>query len=209
MVAEIRGREKPDEWVLLGAELGLNDLDPVTAASNAALVVEAARDIELTSVKPRRSIRFVLFVDANQSETASWAYVRAHGDDLNRARAAIFFRGGANRLTGYLLNGRRDIESGVREATKPIESVGGAQIRFDAVLSDENLDFLLEGIPTIFADQDMPRSSKSALPVSESLGKVGFQELKRNTAIAAVTTLALLNSPSRWGSGNPAPKSSP
>ncbi|MGH9680367.1 MAG: M28 family metallopeptidase, partial [Candidatus Acidiferrales bacterium] len=194
VVAEIRGREKPDEWVLLGAELGANNVEPATNASNAALVVEAARDIELTGIKPRRSIRFVLFTGENKNGTASWAYVRAHRDDFNRARAAIFFRGGANRMTGYLLNGRRDIEPGVREATKPVESLGATQVRFGAALCDECLDFLLEGIPTILADQGAAQLSRPPREFRDSLDTVDtldIRELKRNTAIAAVTAFGI------------------
>ena len=63
VVAEIRGREKPDEWVLLGAhldswELGTGALDN---GCNAAMVIEAARDILRTGISPRRSIRFRSF----------------------------------------------------------------------------------------------------------------------------------------------------
>ncbi len=78
VIAEIRGREKPDEWVLLGAhldswELGTGALDN---GCNAAMVIEAARDILRTGVKPRRSIRFVLFTGEEQGMLGSWAYVR-------------------------------------------------------------------------------------------------------------------------------------
>ena len=63
VVAELRGSEKPDEFVVLGAhldswELGTGALDN---GCNAALVIDALRAIKASGLKPRRSIRFILF----------------------------------------------------------------------------------------------------------------------------------------------------
>ena len=78
VVAEIRGREKPEEFVVLAAHL---DSGPPGSESedncNAALILEAARDIHLTGLRPRRSIRFVLFSGKQQGMLGSWAMCRA------------------------------------------------------------------------------------------------------------------------------------
>jgi hypothetical protein len=191
VVAEIRGREKPEEWVLLGARIDPNDPDEVRAASNASLIVEAARDIQLTKIHPRRSIRFVLFIGGSGDLQGSWAYVHAHRDELDRARAALVFWGGAGRVNGYILNGRRDIESGVREAMKPIESWDSGHDVFDAPFGTDNFDFLLEGIPTISADQQVAENPDEVSRLSEALSESRIHELKRNTAIAAVTAFGI------------------
>ena len=93
VVAEIRGREKPDEWVLLGAHLDSWALGAgaVGNSCDAAMVIEAARDILRTGIRPRRSIRFVLFTGGEKGTPGSWAYVRSHRAELDRARAAIIF----------------------------------------------------------------------------------------------------------------------
>src|SRR5260370_10868540 len=62
VVGEIRGYEKPDEIVILGAhldswELGTGALDN---GCNAALGIEAARAINATGLFPRSTIRFDL-----------------------------------------------------------------------------------------------------------------------------------------------------
>jgi carboxypeptidase Q len=193
VVAEIRGREKPDEWVLLGAhldswELGTGALDN---GCNAAMVIEAARDISRTGIKPRRSIRFVLFTGEEQGMLGSWAYIRAHRAELDRARAAIIFDEGVGRVTGYMLSGRRDIESGVREALKPLESWGANQHVLDAPLGTDNFDFLVEGVPTLIANQEEANYILNYHAVSDTLDKVDFLQLKVNTAIAAVTAFGV------------------
>ena len=96
VVAEIRGRDKPDEFVVLGAhldswELGTGALDN---GCNAALVIDAARVIKSSGSIPRRSIRFILFTGEEQGLLGSWAYARKHRDELDRMQAAVIFRFG-------------------------------------------------------------------------------------------------------------------
>jgi Zn-dependent M28 family amino/carboxypeptidase len=151
VVAEIRGREKPDEWVLLGARLGPGESNDATIANNwnAASVIEAARDISRTGIRPRRSIRFVLFTGDERATSGSWGYVLAHRPDLNRARGAILLNPEANSVSGYLLMGRPDIEAGVRDATKQAQSLGVHLYLFDAPLGTDAFDFVIQGIPTL------------------------------------------------------------
>src|SRR5258708_21430041 len=80
VVAEFRGRENPDDWGLLGAHLGPRENDPrrTDYSCDAAAVIEAARDISLTGVHPRRSIRFVLFTGDPRTMTGSWPHLPPH-----------------------------------------------------------------------------------------------------------------------------------
>jgi carboxypeptidase Q len=193
VVAEIRGREKPEEWVLLGAhldswELGTGALDN---GCNAAMVIEAARDILRTGTRPRRSIRFVLFTGEEQGMLGSWAYVRAHRGELDRARAAIIFDEGIGKVTGYMLSGRHEVEDGVREALKPLESWGVTQHVMDAPIGTDNFDFLLEGVPNFIANQEEANYLPNYHASSDTLDKVDFLQLKVNTAIAAVTAFGI------------------
>jgi acetylornithine deacetylase/succinyl-diaminopimelate desuccinylase-like protein len=193
VVAEIRGREKPDEWVLVGAHLDswVHAPGVVNDDCDAAMVIEAARDILRTSIRPRRSIRFVLFTGEEQGNPGSWAYVRAHRAELDRARAAIIFGAGCGRVTGYLLNGRRDIEPGLREAMKPIESLGAVHHVFGASLGTDNFDFLVEGVPTLISNREEANPLPDSHAVPGALDKIDIAALKRDTAIVAVTAFGI------------------
>src|ERR1700724_2505227 len=111
VIGEIRGREKPGEAVILGAhldswELGTGALDN---GCNAAMVIEAARAMKATGLRPRRTIRFTLFSGEEQGLLGSWAYVKTHRAELDKIRAVIIFDSGIGRVTGYSLGGRADI----------------------------------------------------------------------------------------------------
>ena len=230
MVAEIRGREKPDEWVLLGAHLDSSALNSgaVDEACNAALVIEAARDIQLTGVRPRRSIRFVLFggrvralivrpdagrgapLEEGRRTSGSWTYLRAHHDELDRARAAILFDTAANRVNGFALNGRRDIESSVRETLKPIGPMGVTDFSFNVPLGPDSFDFLLKE-----SWRSSPRRGTRMNP-GWPAPRLKFARQHRYQGTQTQyghrcrhRILASPNAPRRLARANPAPRSNP
>jgi hypothetical protein len=86
-VGEIRGTEKPDEMVILGAHLDSWDLGTGATdnGTGSMAVLEAARALQKLGVKPKRTIRFVLFTGEEQGLNGSKAYVLAHKDELQKA----------------------------------------------------------------------------------------------------------------------------
>ena len=189
VVGEIRGREKPDEVVILGAHLDSWDLGTgaLDNGCNAALVIEAARAIKATGLVPRRTIRFVLFSGEEQGMYGSWQYARAHRAELDKLRAVVVFDSGVGRVTGYSLTGRGDIEDGVREILKPLDSWDITHHTLEGDIGTDNWDFFLEGVPTLVAEQDEANYLPNYHAASDTFDKVDIRELKINTVLAAVT----------------------
>jgi carboxypeptidase Q len=201
VVAEIRGREKPDEFVILGAhldswELGTGALDN---GCNAALVIDAARVIKTSGSIPRRSIRFILFTGEEQGMLGSWAYARQHRDELDHMAAAVIFDSGIGAVTGYTLGGRKDTLAAVREALEPVASLGVKDFTLDAESGTDHLDFLLEGVPTLVANQEPANYMLNYHAQSDTFDKVDIVELKKHVAIAAVTAYAIADREQRIG----------
>jgi Peptidase family M28 len=192
VVAEYRGRDKSDEWVLVGAHLGRQTRDPGATdnSCDAASVIEAARDISLTAMHPKRAIRFVLFTGEERGMLGSWAYTRAHRAELDHVRAAILIHSGCNRITGYSTTGRHDIESGLREAMKPIESLEANQLASRAITGTDDFDFLLEGVPTLSAYPLQPGPVDSA-PSARNSSEVELADIKHNISVVAVTAFGI------------------
>jgi hypothetical protein len=189
VVGEIRGYEKPDEIVVLGAhldswELGTGALDN---GCNAALVIEAARAIKASGLLPRRTIRFILFSGEEEGLLGSWAYVKAHRDELDKYRGVVIFDSGVGRTTGFSLGGRHDIEPAVREILRPFAGWGVGQHSFDATWGTDHFDFLLEGVPNLVANQEVANYLQNYHAASDTFDKVDIRELKLNTVLAAVT----------------------
>jgi hypothetical protein len=189
VVGEIRGYERPDEVVILGAhldswELGTGALDN---GCNAALVMEAARALKATGLVPRRTIRFILFTGEEQGTVGSFAYVKSHSAELDKLRGVIIFDSGSGRVPGYSLGGRHDTEPGLRQILKPLDAWGVNDHVFDASFGTDNFDFLLEGVPTFVANNDIANYLANYHAASDTFDKVDQRELKLNTVIAALT----------------------
>jgi carboxypeptidase Q len=189
VVAEIRGYEKPDEIVVLGAhldswELGTGALDN---GCNAALVVEAARAIKASGLLPRRTIRFILFSGEEEGLFGSWQYVKEHRAELDKYRGVVIFDSGVGRVTGFSLGGRHDIEPAVREILKPFAGWDVDNHTYDADWGTDHFDFLMEGVPNLVANQEVANYLANYHAASDTFEKVDIRELKLNTVLAAVT----------------------
>jgi hypothetical protein len=194
VIAEIRGREKPDDYVVLSSHLDSWDLGKgaLDAACNAALVIEIARVIHLTGLRPRRSIRFILFSGNEQGKLGSWGYVQAHRAELDRIAAAVNLDRGTGPVTGFSLGGRPDLEPAVRETLADFDgSWGITRYTNDATLDSDNYDFLLEGVPNLLANQDNARYIGNRHSTADVYDKIDLASLKRNTAVAGVLTFGL------------------
>jgi len=188
VVAEIRGRESPEEVVIVGAHLDSWDLGTgcLDNGCNAALVIEVARALQATRPRPRRSVRFILFGAEEQGLLGSRAYVERHRGELDRVAAVLIHDIGAGRVSGYSLGGRKDLEPALAEALAPVASRGPGTHTSDALFGSDHFDFLLEGLPTLVANQDTTEYTPHYHAQSDTLDKVDLTELKNQTAIAAV-----------------------
>jgi carboxypeptidase Q len=199
VVAEIRGRELPNEVVLLGAHLDSWDLG--TGANdngvNAALVIEVARAIKALHLQPRRTIRFALFTGEEQGMFGSAGYVRRHAAELDNHVAAVIFDIGSGRTTGFFLNGREELRKLVDDSLGMLKWPGTFTHAPDAIDGTDNYDFLLSGVPNLVANQDAIPYLPDYHAESDVFEMVDAKEAKRNAAVAAALVWGLADAPAR------------
>jgi carboxypeptidase Q len=201
VIAEIKGSEKPDEFVILGAhldswELGTGALDN---GCNAALVVDALRAIKASGLKPRRSIRFILFSGEEEGLLGSRAYSRAHRPELDKAAGVIIYDSGTGKTTGFADGGRKDVLDTARRLFAPLQQFGVTEMKTDMEWGTDHFDFMLEGVPTFVADQEEANYLENYHAVSDTYDKVDFAQLKKHVAEAAEFSFALANLPEKIG----------
>lgn len=201
VIAEIKGSEKPDEFVILGAhldswELGTGALDN---GCNAALVVDALRAIKASGLKPHRSIRFILFSGEEEGLLGSRAYSRAHRPELDKAAGVIIFDSGTGKTTGFSDGGRKDLLATANRLLAPLHQFGLTELKTDMEWGTDHFDFMLEGVPTFVADQDEANYLENYHAISDTYDKVDFVQLKKHVAEAAAFSFALANLPEPIG----------
>jgi len=201
VVAEIRGRERPDEVVLLGAHLDSWDLGTGAEdnGANVALVIDSARAIHELGLKPRRTIRFVLFTGEEQGMYGSAGYVKRHAKEMDRHRAAVVFDMGSGRTTGFFLNGREDLRKPLERALAQISGLQATENIADAIDGTDNFDFMLSGVPNLVANQDTVPYLPQYHAESDTFDKVNLRELKANAALASALIWWLADDPETFG----------
>jgi carboxypeptidase Q len=201
VIAEIRGSEKPDEFVILGAhldswELGTGALDN---GCNAALVVDALRAIKASGIKPRRTIRFILFSGEEQGMIGSRAYASNHRAELDKAAGVIVYDSGTGKTTGFAVGGRKDIVAWVQALIAPLAQFDVKEVKLDMEWGTDHFDFMLEGVPTLVADQVEANYLENYHAVSDTYDKVDFSQLKKHVAEAAALSVELADLPEKIG----------
>lgn len=201
VVGEIRGSEIPDEVVILGAHLDSWDLGSgcLDNGVNAVGVIESAQAIVAAGKRPRRTVRFVLFDGEEYGLFGSRAYVRKHRDELDSVVAVIVHDMGQDRIQGYALGGRPELEAGLREAMSRIDDASGMRHTRDAFIGSDHFDFQLEGVPALVAIQD---TGSYVLPYHSEIDtydKVDLDQVRARAALAASTAFGLADAEQRIG----------
>jgi carboxypeptidase Q len=198
VVAEIRGRERPDEWVLVGAHLDAWDLAEGAQddGTGVAEVLEAARAIAALGVPPRRSIRFALFGGEEQGALGSRAYADVHARELDRATLVLVTDSGAGAPKGFL-TGRDDLVTRLAPIAKLLEGLGGGALSPTFDCGTDACPFALLGVPAIAYDCDESGYDDIHHRAADTFDKVVPAHVAQAAAIVAVTAWTAAEVPER------------
>ncbi len=102
VIADLPGSEWPDEYVIVGGHI--DSWDGATGAmdngTGCAAVIEAARILKLAGVKPRRTIRFMLWSGEEQGLLGSIGYCNKNPDLMKKISAVLVDDGGTDYVSG-------------------------------------------------------------------------------------------------------------
>jgi Zn-dependent M28 family amino/carboxypeptidase len=201
VIAELKGSELPNEQVIIGAHLDSWDLGTgaLDNGCNAALVIDALRAIKAAGVKPRRTIRFILFGGEEQGLLGSWAYVKAHQNEMDNIVGEVVIDSGIGGFTGFSTGGRKDLDEPLKPLLAPFAEYNATEITNDAELGTDNFDFMLEGVPTVTPNQVESNYLKNYHASSDTYDKVDFDQLRKNEAILTELIVELANAQTRIG----------
>ncbi len=200
VIAEIRGSEKPDEIVIVGAHLDSWDLGTgaLDNGCNVAMLIDVARQIKRLGLLPRRTIRFALWNGEEQNLNGSWEYVKAHRAELDKHVMAASFDIGSGRILGFFTNGRSDVVPVVDRSLQPVAGLGPFAQSTEAMTGTDHYDFLVEGVAALVANQESANYGPHYHAASDTYDKVDRHLLKTNAAIAAAVTWGFANADLTW-----------
>jgi Zn-dependent M28 family amino/carboxypeptidase len=208
VVAELKGSELPNEIVILGAhldswELGTGALDN---GCNAALVIDTLRAIKAAGVRPKRTIRFILFSGEEEGLLGSLAYTKMHQAELANHVAAVILDNGQGPVVAMNLGGRADLIPAAKDFAKTLRAFGEISVDDNVEFGTDTGPFSLAGLPGINLDQDSPDYKYTHHSAVDTYDKVKPDILSRDTAVMALTSFWIADRAERLASPWPAEK---
>jgi hypothetical protein len=187
-VAELVGSEKPEETVILGAHLDSWDLGTGATdnATGAMAVLEASRALQAAGVRPRRTIRFVLFAGEEEGRHGSLAYARAHARELDRVSAVLIQDMGTGRARTIAIQERYDLREVMDRVIAPFqEELGLEEITMRKTGGTDHLSFHPYGVPAFALRQELADYFKTHHTESDTFDKVYADEINQTAKVLA------------------------
>jgi Zn-dependent M28 family amino/carboxypeptidase len=188
-VAEIRGTEKPDEVVIIGGHLDSWDLGTGATdnGTGSMAVLEAARALQKIGVKPKRTIRFVLFTGEEQGLNGSKAYVAAHKVELPKISGMLVDDSGTGRVLTIGLMGNYALLEPMSRVLYPLaESAGIMEPTLRSEGGSDHIPFDQAGVPGFWCVQDPADYDKTHHSQADVLERVRWDDLTQGAQVLAV-----------------------
>jgi carboxypeptidase Q len=158
LVAELRGRERPEEIVLLGGHIDSWDVGTgaMDDAGGCMVTWSAVRLLQRLGLRPRRTLRVVLFTNEENGLGGGQDYAERHADELERHVLALESDSGVFRPTGFGLTGSDAARSIVEEAAGLLEPIGATAVGPRGGGADIGPAVRAGGIPAMELEVDGP-----------------------------------------------------
>lgn len=206
-IGEIRGSRYPGQIVILGAHLDSWDLGEGTTdnGTGSMVVLDVARIIAKSGLKPQRTIRFILFSGEEQGLLGSRAYAAAHQKEADSIQAVLVVDNGTGMIVGQALQGRDQDSTLWRNLFAPVASLGASAVRSANKTGTDHLSFVPYGVPAWNFDQMSRGYGHTHHSQVDTFDHAIESDLKQAAAVMAVTAYELANYPVLLGRGKKTP----
>lgn len=194
LVAEIKGSDKADEVVMIGAHL--DSWTPGTGATDnaagSAVMMEVMRILKTLDLKPRRSIRIALWGGHEGEGTGATTYVSDHFGSTaspkpEHAKISAYYNldNGSGRIRGIYVNRNEKLVPIFKDWFSPFNKLGASAVSINVMTGTDHVPFERAGIPGFQFIQDpldYPMTHHTNMDVYDYLKE---DDLKQASAIIA------------------------
>ncbi|MBY0513637.1 MAG: M28 family peptidase, partial [Gemmataceae bacterium] len=200
-VGEVKGSEKPDEFVVCGAHLDSWDLASGTTdnGTGSCTVLETARVVSALAKKgypPKRTIRFCLFTGEEEGLYGSREYVRRHKDEMPKTSAALVHDTGTGRMIGWSLTGHTAAYQVLEPKLATLfELEGWRGCDLGRQGGSDHLSFEQAGVPGFCGRQDPDEYRLTHHTQTDLFDKAKGPNLNQAAQVMSVTAVRIGNLP--------------
>ena len=197
VIAEIRGREQPEEIVLIAAHLDSWDSGQgaIDDGAGVAIITAAARLIRELPRRPRRTIRILLAGAEENGVHGGAAYAREHANDVHIIAAESDFGAGrVYRLRSRFGVGALPYARAMQRALSPLGVLAGDNLAGGG--ADIGAIRQAAGVPVVDLSQDGTDYFDYHHTPDDTLDKIDPEALRQN--VAAWVTFLYLAADTDW-----------
>jgi carboxypeptidase Q len=200
VIGELVGHEKPDEVVVIGAHLDSWDIGQGAHddGTGCAMMMEALTLLRRAGLRPRRTIRVVLFTNEENGGRGAKAYASDHAAELPNHIAGLESDSGGFAPRGVEVSGPPAALARMQDITTLLAPLGAARAR--AGFSGADIEPLEKaGVVGLGHWVDETHYFDYHHTHADTLDKVDPKDLARNVAAAAIVAYVIADMPERLG----------
>jgi len=199
VVGEIIGREKPEEIVVVGGHLDSWDVGTGAIDDGGGCVAtwQALRLMSRLGLRPRRTVRVVLFTNEENGLRGGLGYRDRHAAELANHVLMLESDSGVFRPLGFGFSGSEKARAIVAEIASLLEPISAASVRPGGGGADIGPSVTAGKIPSMSLEVDGGEYFRFHHTPADTVDKVEPRDLARCSAAVAVMAYVVADMPER------------
>ena len=195
VIADIKGSEHPDQVVIVSGHLDSWDLGTgaIDDAAGVAVSMETANLIRKLSLKPKRTIRVIAWMNEENGEAGSKQYAKDHEKEIENHFAAMETDGGAGHPIGVNIKAKPEVKEMFTPVANILQASGAGILDLVEHCGADIEPLERAGVPAFSPIQDSRFYFNYHHTAADTLDKIVPKELAENSAVVAVVAYALAN----------------
>jgi carboxypeptidase Q len=201
VIGELRGRELPDEIVVVSGHLDSWDVGTGATDDGGGCIVtwEALRLMKVLNLRPRRTVRVVLWTNEENGGRGGVAYRDQHRAELSKHVMMLESDGGVFRPLGFGFSGSDRARDTVRQIATLLAGIGANQISTGGGGADIGPSLQEGHIPGMSLDVDGSKYFLIHHTQADTVDKIDPVEMAKCAAAVAVMSYIIADLPKRLG----------
>jgi len=201
VIGEIRGREKPEEIVVVGGHFDSWDVGAGATDDGGGAVAawEVARLLKTLDLKPRRTIRVVLFTNEENGLRGGLDYRDRYRADLSRHVLMIESDAGVFAPIGFGLSGNETVRSQVTAIASLLAPVGATHVAATGGGADIGPSITAGRMPAMSLDVDGAKYFLIHHTDADTVDKIHPADLAKCAGALAAMAYVVADMPQRLG----------
>jgi len=191
VIADWKGTEHPEQVVVVSGHLDSWDLGTGAIDDGAGIAVsmQAIHLLKLLGIHPKRTVRFIAWMDEEQGGSGAQTYAKEHAADFPNHIGALESDLGSDHPEGVTYAGSAALGDYLRPVGQVLDAIGASTLTHGEE-AGEDVGFLT-GVPGFAPTQDSRFYFNYHHTAADTFDKVSPQLLGENAAVMTVVAYAL------------------